>query len=209
MIGTFDLGAPKNDVLAAIISATHSSKPSMLAIDVDFSNFASLSAVFSDNDQQYSGESEITITAKPTAAYTGSGVYQYKRLSLAQVLEFSHEDIVPIDVTDLALYPDPWVPPHPTVYDLLPAINAYFGINLTIDDVEDTPITRKVDTSPGCYSVFILAKADSWLWYGDCAFDIRPPFEQQGEETIPDVPLTDVIAITIFNGFNTPKLSGV
>ena len=148
-------------------------------------------------------------TAKPTAAYAGSGVYQYKRLSLAQVLEFSHEDIVPIDITDLALYPDPWVPPHPTVYDLLPAINAYFGINLTIDDVENTPITRKVDTSPGCYSVFIIAKADSWLWYGNCTFEIRTPFEQQVEETIPDVPLTDVIAITTFNGFNTPKLSGV
>ncbi|MNQ32313.1 hypothetical protein D3C85_457140 [compost metagenome] len=105
--------------------------------------------------------------------FRGRKVIFYNRLDLADFARF--RPVRPLKA------------PKPTsVHGMLAAIQYYFAIKLSVDDVEDDPTNLDVD---GVGTVTVRAKATSPLWIGSITFDVLPgglPLEEYLTNITPD-----------------------
>lgn len=123
----------------------------------------------------------ITITAVANSGYTGFRDLTYDRVDLAAV-PGSRSNVFHLGSAA-------------TAWDLLPAINAAYGINLTSDDVENDPMPAFSGTDPQEAEPFTLrAKAGSLVYRGSVLLSI------DGN----DVDLATLITTTELNGLNYP-----
>lgn len=123
----------------------------------------------------------ITITAVANSGYTGTRDLTYDRVDLAQVPGSRNKEFNIGSVT--------------SVFGLLPAINAAYGINLTEADVEDTAMPTFEGTDPlEKATLVITAKPGSLVYRGSVELVI------DGN----DVDLATLITVTELNGLNYP-----
>lgn len=122
----------------------------------------------------------LRIAAAPGGTYQGSVVVVYDRLNLAS----------------LANIPGfkPRATNPATTHDILGGIRYFTGLNLSVDDIEPTPMT---DNGDGTYTGTLTAKAGSLGWYGS----IQVIVQKGGDR------LSDLITDAELDGLNYPTAS--
>lgn len=121
---------------------------------------------------------ELTVSAAPGSGYTGSVLVTYNRVGLSTLpvistrpAEFQLGDAVNIS-------------------DLIPEINALYGINLTPADYVDGPLPTFTGELNEEHDVQIVAGADSLVFFGSLTLTLKAE----------DKDLGTVITITALNG---------
>lgn len=119
-------------------------------------------------------QTRITVSATPRSGYKGSVEFTYNRVNLS-FMGTNEPDLV-IETNEV------------NMHAMISFLNTTFGINLTVDDIEDSEIPPQ---EPDVNSfVPIIAKSGSLVWAGhhDLTF------------TLPLVELSSIITIPILNG---------
>lgn len=127
-------------------------------------------------------DTRVTVSAMlyPFARQRGKVVLTYRRLALEQFIpEF--EDVL-IEVPTLPF----------TAHQVLPMINARYGLSLSEMDIEDAAYTEAAATYP------IRARAESLAWQG--VLDI--------ETTYNEIRLEELIRVTALDGFHYVNYHG-
>lgn len=121
---------------------------------------------------------EIVATAASGSGYFGSQTFTYNRVDLGFMLVNEPDLLIETEVT--------------SVYDLLPALNAAFGIQLSTDDIVDAviPATEPDVNTP----VTITAKATSLVWAKSVTINVTKPL----------VALSSVLTQTTLDGLYPP-----
>jgi hypothetical protein len=121
---------------------------------------------------------KVTASATTGSGYKGSKEFNYHRVGLT-FMEANEPDLV--------------VETHEaSVHALLPFLNTTFGINLTTDDIEDTPIP--VQEPDVMTQIELVAKADSLVFAGKQALTF----------TLPLVELGSVLTMSVLDGLYPP-----
>lgn len=125
-------------------------------------------------------EIATTVVASATtgSGYKGSQTFTYNRVPLS-FMNTNEPDLV-IESEEAS------------VHGLIPFLNTTFGIQLTADDIEDTPIEQQ---EPDVVKqLTITAKAGSLVWHGSVTLDI----------TLPLVDLATLLTVTTLDGLYAP-----
>ena len=122
----------------------------------------------------------VRISAAAGGTFQGSAVVVYDRLNLASLANIK------------GFKPRATAPA--TTHDLFASIKYYTGLNLSVNDIEQTPMT---DNGNGTYSGTLTAKAGSWGWYGSLPITV-----QKGGDR-----LSDIVSDTSLDGLNYPTSS--
>jgi len=123
----------------------------------------------------------VRVSADPSSIFQGTVVVTYDRLDLASIIKVGGFII-------RADHPD-------SAHDLLDGLATYNGLNFTVDDIEDSPVT---DNGNGTYTVTLTAKAGSYGWMGSVLIE---NFGQGG------APLDRVLSGSDMPGLNYPTSS--
>lgn len=136
------LNQPSKEIVIALINRDNGT--SLSSTQVDLENVSVMSPGFARN-------TSVQISAIPGQGFAPSSktVY-YNRLSLS----YQWRNTIPVAVVDDPLYTE----------DLLPSINNIYGLNITLDDVENTLYT----VSPHK----LIAKPGSFVWIGEVDFTV-------------------------------------
>jgi hypothetical protein len=102
----------------------------------------------------------IRVTALPDYEYRGTQVISYQRLDLNELPQ------------RLLVSPRCHLEGE-TLYAVLPTLQRHLGIGLTVDDVEDTPVTYEGEFA----NVTLRAKPTSQGFTGECALAVLQPPE--------------------------------
>lgn len=123
----------------------------------------------------------VTLSAAAGSPYSGQVQVCYDRLSFATVFANT-----PVNTyAKLRAF-------HPsTIHDLIPALNDYYGLELSTDDIEDGALSL-VD---GVGSATIIAKPGSWTWTDSFSVSIQPG----------DLYLSTAMTVTDLNGVQYPS----
>lgn len=122
----------------------------------------------------------VRLTAPASGTFQGTVVVVYDRLNLASLANIKGFK--------------PRATNPATTHDILGGIKYFTGMNLSTNDIEQTPMT---DNGDGTYSGILTAKSGSWGWYGSI-----PVTVQKGGDRLSDI-LTD----TSLDGLNYPTAS--
>lgn len=123
--------------------------------------------------------STVVMSATTGSGYKGSQTFTYNRVPLS-FMNTNEPDLV-IESEEAS------------VHGLIPFLNTTFGIQLTADDIEDTPIEEQ---EPDVVKqVTITAKAGSLVWHGSVTLDI----------TLPLVDLATLMTVTTLDGLYPPQ----
>ena len=123
----------------------------------------------------------VTLSAAAGSPYSGQVQVYYDRLSFATV--FAN--------TPVNTYAKLRAFRPSTIHDLIPALNDYYGLELSADDIEDGPLSL-VD---GVGSATIIAKPGSWTWTDSFSVSIQPG----------DLYLDVAMTVTDLNGVQYPS----
>lgn len=123
----------------------------------------------------------VTLRAAANSPYSGQVQVYYDRLSFATVFSST-----PVNTyAKLRAF-------HPArIHDLIPALNDYYGLELTTDDIEDGELTL----TDGIGSAVIKAKAGSLTWTDAFTVSIAPG----------DLYLDKAMTVTDLNGVQYPS----
>lgn len=98
----------------------------------------------------------VKVTMLDTASYAGTGVYKYDRIDLANMVKlFAYA--VPVGQAN-------------TLYDFIDRFKSLTGINVSRDDLDDSPVVENAD---GSTTVLLRAKATSLRFTGEGNLAIR------------------------------------
>jgi len=119
---------------------------------------------------------QLEITAQPSSGYSGKVTVYYERHPIG----LSFQDIHPVfDFTGVT-----------TSHDLLPQINAFFGLKLTPAEIVATPM---IPQGPNITSFDLVASENAWFYVPGSKFHFSG---------LPD--LKTVYAVTDLSGFDLP-----
>lgn len=119
---------------------------------------------------------QLEITAQPSSGYSGKVTVYYERYPIG----LSFQDIHPVfDFTGVT-----------TSHDLLPQINAFFGLKLTPAEIVATPM---IPQGPNITSFDLVASENAWFYVPGSKFHFSG---------LPD--LKTVYAVTDLSGFDLP-----
>lgn len=124
-------------------------------------------------------ETALTASAMTGSGYKGSKAFTYNRVPLS-FMEANEPDLIVETVVASA-------------HGLIPFLNTTFGINLTVDDIEDTVIPAQapdVNTE-----ITLVAKAGSLVFAGSQALTF----------TLPLVELGSVLTVSVLDGLYAPE----
>lgn len=168
-----DFTKPALQILVDLINATNGT--SLTLTDIDFSACAA-----TGGGNRNTG---VTITAKPNTGYTGHRDLTYDRVDLASI-PGSRSKVFQLGSAVSAK-------------DLLPALNAAYGLNLTTDDIIDDPMPTFTGGDPAEQEPFTLrAKATSYIYRGSVVLTMDAN----------DVDLQNLITTTELNGLFYPAV---
>ena len=120
----------------------------------------------------------VVATAATGSGYKGSQIFTFNRVPLS---------FMNTNEPDLVLETE-----EASTHGLIPFLNTTFGIQLTTDDIEDTPITA---AEPDVVSqLTITAKAGSLVWHGAVTLDY----------TLPLVDLVPLLTVATLDGLYPP-----
>lgn len=121
----------------------------------------------------------VRVTAKAGSPYQGTRQITYDRLDLAKLtaVNLAGFQCAAYNVT--------------TLYNLLPMLQYWTGIQFTTDDLEDAPL---VDNGDSTQTVLVKAKAGSLGWIGTATLTV----------TRGAAPIDQLVTVTSLNGLNYP-----
>lgn len=140
----------KTDILNAINTANNIS---LKMTDIVFSTPQVVAGSW--RDQQTDKNSVMRVSAAPESNYQGSAIQLYDRLSLSSLAFISGFKLV--------------APDAQTTHDLLANIKIFTGVEFTVDDLENLPITT-VDNKR---TAVLSAKPGSLGWVGNISLEVK------------------------------------
>jgi len=119
---------------------------------------------------------ELTVTAKAGSGYSGSVTLKYNRVDMAEIPGALNVEYTKGDAENIS--------------DLIPEINARYGINLQAEDYVDAPLPNFTGTPNEKIDFEIVAAADSLVWRASLILKLASE----------DIPLSSVITNDTLNG---------
>lgn len=165
-----DMTLPSKEVLLALINSANGT-----SLATNQVTFGEPSVLELDPDGK---TTSVTVTAVPGSGYKGFEVVRYDRVDLADVLSISGISPSVVRSTET------------TVHELLPAINALYGINLSPEEVDDAPIAPFTGELNETVNVDVVVKATSLAYTGSMQVVLRSA----------EIALADIIVITALDG---------
>lgn len=159
------LNQPSKQIVVALINRDNNTSFNLSQVDID--NVSAMSAGFARN-------TSARVFSIPGGGFTPSEVtVYYNRLDLAHQWRNTVAVARTTDPTSTA--------------DLLSSLNNLYGLNITLDDVEDMPYLGNPHT--------VVAKATSLVWRGTVAVTVVP------DETPASIPLSVEFSDALSPGF--------
>jgi hypothetical protein len=141
----------------------------------------------------------VTLTPIAGSGYYGARTIHYARNNFAEVFGSMPVDFYPVEQL--------------TLYEILPLLNATYGINLKEDDVEDAPIPPINPLNPTAVRpVPVVAKEESYFYMGSYTFNFSPltaPVIEDGVERLYYIYVDGLPFTEIKNSFLALKSDGV
>lgn len=157
MLGSFNLGLLPKEAFVAKVNAMKLTPTPLNANDVNWGVLAPVVGT--------PGRAQLTLTAKPEAAFTGAVTYTYDRLDVEEIFNVSKEDRVihsiGLGVTTAG------------VHDVLQQISSFYGIAMQASDWTNSVLTEDSNFA-GCYNFTLTPTASNILFYGSVDLKIWP-----------------------------------
>lgn len=174
-----NLTLPPKEVICALINRTNAAVGAALTPDLVTFGLPSQSSGGTYN-------TDLTVTAVPGSGYAGQEVINYNRVHLQS------EVADPYAASGAGRNLEFNIGSATKIKDLIPQINARFGINLTVDDYVDGNLPTFTGGANETHDVQVIANADSLCYRGSFTFHLKAE----------DILLSSVIVEKVMNGLN-------